>query len=177
MTFRLKSNHAKYTAVWYTPAWVVDKVRNIFGGVIDLDPASDAVGNKTVQATNYYTERDNGLLQPWYGNVWLNYPGGVTKGVSHSTIWFAKAEEEYFYGRAENIIVCVFSMDHLCVCPAMLDYPICYLRNRLVFTDEQGRDSPSHQNALVLVSQNNAIIKQFKQKFKPHGEVRKAVRV
>jgi hypothetical protein len=59
---------------WYTPAPFVAAVRAVFGGVIDLDPASSRRAQKGVKAKRYYTPRRNGLVQPWFGNVFLNPP-------------------------------------------------------------------------------------------------------
>jgi phage N-6-adenine-methyltransferase len=58
---------------WYTPAEFVAMARRVMGG-IDLDPASCAEANKTVNASVFFTERDNGLDQHWEGKVWLNPP-------------------------------------------------------------------------------------------------------
>lgn len=58
---------------WYTPAYVIETVRRVLGE-IDLDPASCEKANRTVQATEYFTEEDDGLVQPWHGRVWLNPP-------------------------------------------------------------------------------------------------------
>jgi len=58
---------------WYTPGYIIEAARNTMGS-IDLDPASSAIANQTVGAKNYYTKEDNGLIQPWHGNIWLNPP-------------------------------------------------------------------------------------------------------
>lgn len=58
---------------WYTPACFVESARTVMGN-IDLDPASCEYANRTVKAAHYYTKEDNGLLRPWYGNIWLNPP-------------------------------------------------------------------------------------------------------
>jgi len=57
----------------YTPAWIIAIAHETMGG-IDLDPCSCAEANKTVRATRYYTEQDDGLDFPWEGRVWMNPP-------------------------------------------------------------------------------------------------------
>lgn len=58
---------------WYTPKYIIDAVREVMGD-IDLDPASNDEAQKTIRAESYYTQKDNGLEQRWYGRVFLNPP-------------------------------------------------------------------------------------------------------
>lgn len=57
----------------YTPAEYIDAARQVMDE-IDLDPASCAKAQKIVKAKRYYTEKDNGLEEPWRGRVFLNPP-------------------------------------------------------------------------------------------------------
>lgn len=58
---------------WYTPLEVIESARKVLG-VIDLDPASSELANSFVKATKYFSFEDDGLLQEWFGRVWLNPP-------------------------------------------------------------------------------------------------------
>jgi|TARA_R100001530_G_scaffold4252_1_gene5838 hypothetical protein len=57
----------------YTPAKYIDAARNVMGR-IDLDPASNAIAQKTVGASEWFDEGEDGLLQEWKGRVFLNPP-------------------------------------------------------------------------------------------------------
>lgn len=59
-----------------TPPEIVYPAQDVLG-VIDLDPASDELFNQIVEAKKIYTEADDGLAQRWFGNVFLNPPGGL----------------------------------------------------------------------------------------------------
>lgn len=58
---------------WYTPERYIELARQVMGS-IDLDPASNDFANKTVKASRYYTEEDDGIQQEWFGNIWMNPP-------------------------------------------------------------------------------------------------------
>jgi hypothetical protein len=46
----------------YTPAEYIEAARKVLGG-IDLDPATSPQAQRVVQATRYFTEKDDGLVQ------------------------------------------------------------------------------------------------------------------
>lgn len=58
---------------WYTPKKYIDLVKRVLGE-IDLDPASCEYANKTVEAKQYYSLDDDGLLHSWKGKVFMNPP-------------------------------------------------------------------------------------------------------
>ena len=62
---------------WGTPEKYIALAREVMGE-IDLDPASNEHAQRTVQARQYFTREDSGLVHPWVGRVWLNPP--YTKG-------------------------------------------------------------------------------------------------
>lgn len=58
------------TSVWLTPPEILKAL-----GPFDLDPCA-AVGQPWRTAVTQYTEKENGLAQPWNGLVWCNPPFG-----------------------------------------------------------------------------------------------------
>lgn len=86
---------------WYTPSFYVEKARRVMGG-IDLDPASCGFANSWIQATHFYTKKDNGLEQPWYGRVWINPPYG--KLASRFT---ERALNSYHNGDIDSCIILI----------------------------------------------------------------------
>ena len=60
---------------WYTPPEIIDLVRQVFGGTIDLDPASCDYAQTWIKANSYYTIQTNGLAHSWKADsVFLNPP-------------------------------------------------------------------------------------------------------
>lgn len=66
---------------WYTPQWVFDEL----GISFDLDPCAPVGGVHWIPAMLSYSLKDDGLTQPWFGNVWLNPPYG-----KHTGEWLKK---------------------------------------------------------------------------------------
>lgn len=58
---------------WYTPKVYADAARAVLGA-IDLDPASNDIANRVIQAAQIFTLDDAALEQRWDGRVWMNPP-------------------------------------------------------------------------------------------------------
>lgn len=84
---------------WITPKWIIDA----FGiGYFDLDPCA-SVTQPWPCARKAFTKEQDGLLQGWWGNVWLNPPYGpstskwVRRLIAHGlgvALIFARTETE-----------------------------------------------------------------------------------
>ena len=59
-----------------TPPYVLEPVRTALGR-IDLDPCTE--DDNPTAANNFYTVADDGLAQPWEGNVYCNPPYGKAR--------------------------------------------------------------------------------------------------
>jgi hypothetical protein len=112
---------------WYTPPFIF----HALGLEFDLDPASPMSGPLPwIPAKRHYTMRENGLLQPWRGRVWLNPPYGpgtaewLKKADQHRNgvaLVFARSDTEWFHRYAVNA-------------DAML-----FVKGRVQFVDKTGR--------------------------------------
>jgi hypothetical protein len=71
---------SKETDQYWTPASLFDAL----GLEFDLDPACPQHGPVNVPTRHWYSEKQNGLAQPWYGLVWMNPP------YSNTTPWVDK---------------------------------------------------------------------------------------
>lgn len=60
---------------WYTPQIYIDAAAAVMGG-IDLDPASNVLSNKRIQAAKFYSLENSALKDEnrWEGRVWMNPP-------------------------------------------------------------------------------------------------------
>lgn len=55
---------------YYTPKWVFDGL----GLKFDLDVCAPEGGTGLVPADKHYSLKDDGLISPWFGRVWMNPP-------------------------------------------------------------------------------------------------------
>lgn len=85
--------YSSRTDLWATPQNFFDKLNDEFH--FDLDACAIPSNAK---CERFYSPEQDGLSQPWIGNVWCNPPYG--KGISK---WIAKAQNEI--QRNANVIV------------------------------------------------------------------------
>lgn len=123
---------------WYTPVVYIEAVRAVMGS-IDVDPASSDIANQVVEATVYYTVEDDGRLQSWQGNVWMNPPYAQPLISEFCELLIKK----YLVGEVKQACVLVnnatetvFYQNMLKVCGA-----VCFIKGRVRFIDEQGKES------------------------------------
>lgn len=88
---------------WFTPMDVIDRVKKVFGGGIDLDPASCLLANQRVMAGHFYTKDDSGLSKEkdWFGRVFMNPPYSMNL----LKPFLKKAVHEYNDGNIDEIII------------------------------------------------------------------------
>lgn len=135
---------------WYTPAHIIAAVYEVMDGGIDLDPASCAKANETVQAKKFYTEEQNGLEQPWTLDgqpvtLWLNPPFGTVRshafwqGRSLAGFFYQRARDEYARGNVkEAIILLKADPKQSWFWPFWATGPLCFCRDRVYFDRPEG---------------------------------------
>ena len=62
---------------WYTPPYIFDALNILF----DLDPCSPKQGGVVPARHKFSLPEQDGLVEPWFGRVWLNPPYGKETGV------------------------------------------------------------------------------------------------
>jgi hypothetical protein len=138
---------------WYTPARFVNAARQVMGR-IDLDPASCAFANATVQATRFYTQADDGYRQPWHGAVWLNPPYGKEEGErdSNQARWTRRAIDAYRIGEIDQAIILVNAVPGNVWFSPLWAFPICMVARRIRFYNEETDEGqPTHSNAIIYL--------------------------
>jgi hypothetical protein len=90
------------TVVWLTPPYIIEAL-----GPFDLDPCAPADGERPFEtAASYWSEEQDGLVQPWRGRVWMNPPYGpgmdrwLVKLAEHGdgyALVFARTETRAFF--------------------------------------------------------------------------------
>lgn len=175
--------HSSDTNEWYTPAGYIDAARRVMGE-IDLDPASCAVANETVQAARYYTRDDDGLSLSWCNpdgspaRVWLNPPYGKSGGESNQERWSRYLIRQYQAGQVGEAILLVNAVpgnawfqDLWRALPVWT--PVCFTR-RISFERADGKpDRPTHGNAFFYFGPRSA---RFVDIFQPIGLIVARVR-
>ena len=148
--------HLSLSVEHYSPRKIVAPARRLFGGTIDLDPASCTVANETVKATRIYTRADDGLTKPWFGKVWLNPPGGRDDGGSVQKAWWWRVARAWVNREIEQAVVVCFNLglfqttqlDNLLDLPTPHDFPVCLPSSRVPYDRAEEADGPPGQPSL-----------------------------
>lgn len=169
--------HLSFSNEHYTPDQVVIPARRVLGQ-IDLDPASCEQANERIAAETYFSAEDDGLSKDWFGNVFLNPPGGRvlpkrnTYGMrSNAAIWWAKLADEYAAKRVKQAIFVGFSIEILRTAqkhPTLqpLDFPFCVPSRRISFMTPMGKAGKHPTNANVIIylgSNKDDFFEEFRQ--------------
>lgn len=150
---------------WYTPTDLIERVRAFYGGRIDLDPASCEIAQDTVGAAYHYTLENDGLRQPWRGNVWCNPPYG-----RHTALFVEKALVEYESGSVTQCLLLLKAATDTRWFAPLFRYPICFIRGRVRFYTQDGEMTASapFPSVIVYLGANK---EGFAQAFKGLGSV------
>jgi len=149
---------------WYTPPEYLAAARRVLG-TIDLDPASSKIANKLVQATTYYTMKENGLIQPWQGKVWMNppYAADLIKQFASKFVQHFKASEiTEGIVLVNNATETQWFYDLIVVASAVL-----FTASRVKFLDEQGNPGAPLQGQAFIYFGGKP--KTFMHEFKAFG--------
>jgi hypothetical protein len=120
---------------WYTPADIVERVRLVFGGSIDLDPCSCLEANAIVSASKYYDKSQDGLAASnrWGGAVFLNPPYGMSGGASVAERFVDRALREYSTGAVSSVVMLLRAGFGCRWLQKVVGYPHCILWRRVAF--------------------------------------------
>jgi phage N-6-adenine-methyltransferase len=149
---------------WYTPAKYVEAARAVLG-TINLDPASSEIANRTVRAERFYTTEDDGLAQPWHGNVWMNPPYAQPL-IAH---FMAKLVDEAEKGTIRQAIA--LTHNHTDTAWFQSTAPaadaVCFTRGRIAFLnpDSSIGASPTQGQAFFYFGPNTAMFAETFQQF------------
>jgi hypothetical protein len=158
----------------YTPTHIVEAVRRVFGGSIDLDPASCAEANAFLGAKRFFTKDMDGLTQDWAGTTFLNPPGDK-RGRLVKLFW----KKAVFHASVGDVslIWLGFNVNQLQTLQSFVDsplsFPTCILNKRLHFVGPDGDpgDSPTCCNYITIVSKNDQHIGRFFAEFSSLGTI------
>jgi DNA N-6-adenine-methyltransferase (Dam) len=158
--------HRRQKNEWYTPAPYIARARAVLGD-IDVDPASSARAQQTVQARRYFDKEQNGLRQAWPGRVWLNPPYSpplIGKFVNKLLMEWGARRMTACIALTHNYTDSTWFHDVLSAADA-----VCFTHGRVKFYDPEGvLANPSQgQTFFYFGDDTNA----FKREFAPVGSI------
>jgi hypothetical protein len=116
----------------YTPPEIVERVRRVFGGLADLDPACHGRHNRERIAHRCFHRDDDGLGKRWRGRVYLNPP------FSAIARWMDHLVEEVAAGRVTEAVVAGPLVPDRCRWDALRPPVICLPTKRIEWLTAAG---------------------------------------
>lgn len=153
---------------WYTPLIYVEAARQVMGQ-IDIDPASNEIAQRIIQASHYFTIEDDGLDKDWIGRCWLNPPYGNT-----CPLFVRRLLEQYDCGNVSEAILLVNSHATETNWFAPLwNYILCFTDHRINFYAPEGTQNGSTHGSVFIYLGNQE--KKFYEAFHQFGYIVKQV--
>ena len=155
--------HASRDDRWMTPDPIIERVKELFGGQIDLDPASSVEANARIGAKRILTAADDALTCEWPKvgergtSVFLNPPGGKIGNKSKSALFWQRLLDYRKTGALSHAVFAMFSVEGLQVTQSStfpaLYFTLCIPKTRVRWVDPLGanRTAPSHSSCFVYV--------------------------
>lgn len=161
------------TKDWCTPPQIIESVRSVFGGEIDLDPCSN---NHSLVAArvNYVLPENDGLVDSWeYDHIYVNPPYGSdpVRGtrIAH---WFARIGEAAEAGAEIIALVPVATnTEHWKKYVYPMAKAICFLyqpRLRFYINGHEDRKGAPMSCAVIYYGRE---LERFAEEFSRHGAV------
>lgn len=141
---------------WYTPTYIVNLVRDFFE-VISVDPCSNSRERPNVPAEVLWTKEDDGLSQPWHGNVYMNPPYGDEIGP-----WVERMVDLYRAQTIDQAIALLPGRIDTAWFQPLYDYPMCNVRGRVKFQNAEN-SAPFPSVIVYLGADEQGFIDTFKQ--------------
>lgn len=134
---------------WCTPPWILDLVRQVFDGAIDLDPCSSALAEPLVQAKYCFDQHADGLEQRWEGKVFVNPPFGKVAGQSQQGLFLTKGVDEFHKGHACEVMFLLKAAVGYQWLRCALEFPHAWMRDLISFHASQPSLSLLEEQAKV----------------------------
>jgi hypothetical protein len=147
------------TKDFVSPPEIVAIAAALFGGEIDLDPASSHNANQIVQANRFFTRENNGLFQEWKAkNVYLFPPREILLKAqqpsnkllyekthqfkkSAQRVWLEEAHRKWIRQEFDQALIFLTSTEVALLSTQRIgfDFPLCILseKPRLLVDDER----------------------------------------
>lgn len=133
---------------WGTPEPILERVRLVHGGALDLDPCTSPWHQRRVQAERYFTIEDDGLAQEWRGaRAFVNPPFG-----DRHRAFAAKLLNEYETGR---LGAAIFLTQPSATAGSAWFWPfwehvVCFCHRRVEFVHPDGRKGGGPDGTILV---------------------------